>query len=149
MFLDMPRKLRLAPMLLSMFLPGTVLVQEETLPPDQAAGWAVAYLAPAPLAAWGLAGGQLGRDVAHHRAQALCLARSGGVACRLALEVRSQCLAVAQAPLPGDSEQRVVYAAVGSGRRRAAAEAEAVEICHARVLSRSFCRVAESICAGG
>jgi hypothetical protein len=106
--------------------------------------WAVLYLAPAPSPGWGLAAGD--RALVHQRAQSLCLARSQGVPCRLALEVPGRCLAIAQAPLAAEDTLRVLFAAGGSGASRAEAEADALTRCRAR-LGAGACQVAESVCS--
>ncbi|WP_158537075.1 DUF4189 domain-containing protein [Humitalea rosea] len=123
------------------------LAQEEPLLFTQP-GWAVAYLAPAPSAGWGIAAGRLDREAAHRRAEALCIARSGGVACRLVAELRAQCLAVAQAPLLGDDQGRVAFGTVAGAAERVDAETQAIATCQMRLPGR-LCRIVESSCAGG
>lgn len=147
MGVEMLRKLRLLPVLLGFPLSVPSMAQDDPVRLADS-GWGVVYLAPAPSAGWGIAAGRLDRDVAHRRAEALCIARSGGVACRLAAELRAQCLAVAQAPLAGDDQGRVAFSTAAGASRRADAEAQALADCRLRLPGR-LCVIVESNCAGG
>jgi len=123
------------------------------VPPAPEAGrFGAISLAPAPATQFGIVLGQPDRAAAQRLADQQCSGRTG-VPCRVALEVRDRCGAVAQGLLakgmfmtsdPGT--YTVMAAAAGSGATQAAAEAEAMAGCRQRY--RGVCKVAASRCEG-
>ena len=108
------------------------------------------YLAPAPSSGMGLAANRPDRNAAHRAAELECIGRQGG-ACRLALEFRDRCAAVAQGLVPrglvltpDPSTYQVMVATPGAGATAALAERDAMAACRQRF--RGTCRVARSTC---
>lgn len=108
------------------------------------------YLAPAPSPGMGLAANMPDRNAAHRAAELECIGRQGH-ACRLALEFRDRCVAVAQGVVPrglvlteDPSTYQVMAAMAGAGATAALAGREAMATCRQRF--RGTCRVARSIC---
>ena len=123
------------------------------VPPAPEAGrFGAISLAPAPATQFAIVLGQADRATAQRLADQQCSGRTG-VPCRVALEVRDRCGAVAQGLLakgmfmtsdPGT--YTVMVAAAGSGATQAAAEAEAMAGCRQRF--RGVCKVAAGRCEG-
>jgi hypothetical protein len=98
----------------------------------------------------GLAANMPDRNAAHRAAELQCIGPQGA-ACRLALEFRDRCAAVAQRLVPrglllteDPSTFQVMIAMAGAGATAALAEREAMAACRQRF--RGTCRVARSTC---
>lgn len=119
-------------------------------PVPQEGPYGAVYLAPAPSSNMGLAANRPDRNAAHRAAELECIGRQG-TACRLALEFRDRCAAVAQGLAPrglmltqDPSTYQVMVATAGAGATAALAERDAMAACRQRF--RGTCRVARSTC---
>lgn len=113
--------------------------------------YGAAYLATAPSARFGLTAGLADRLAAHRTAELDCIGTTGAI-CRLGLEFRDRCGAVAQGLIgqglritEDTSTYTVAIAAAGSGPT--AAEAQRAALSECRMLHRgASCRIAASRC---
>ncbi|WP_238940606.1 DUF4189 domain-containing protein, partial [Pseudoroseomonas ludipueritiae] len=120
------------------------------MPAPEGGPFGAVYLAPAPSSGIGLTANMPDRNAAHRAAELECIGRQGN-ACRLALEFRDRCVAVAQGLAPrglvlteDPSTYQVRIAMAGAGATAALAEREAMAACRQRF--RGTCRVARSTC---
>jgi hypothetical protein len=120
------------------------------VPPEAEGPFGAVYLAPAPSANMGLSTQMADRNAAHRSAELQCIGTQG-VPCRLALEFRDRCAAVAQGVVgrgmvltDDPSTFQVMVATPGAGETQAVAEREAMAACRQRF--RGTCRMARSTC---